>query len=88
MSVSVISRPAPSSRVGRYELGARLGAGSFGTVRAARHLDTRSRAAIKMIDVEAARRDGSLHHINREIAILTLVRHVHVSVMVLRRSTS
>ncbi|WOL13900.1 CBL-interacting serine/threonine-protein kinase 5-like isoform X3 [Canna indica] len=64
---------------GKYEMGRVLGKGTFGKVYYARELSSGESVAIKVIDKDQIRRQGGMmEQIQREIAVMRLVRHPNV----------
>ncbi|CAL9110860.1 unnamed protein product [Musa textilis] len=64
---------------GKYEMGRVLGKGTFGKVYYGRELRSGESVAIKVIDKEQIRRQaGMMEQIQREIAVMRLVRHPNV----------
>lgn len=62
-----------------YLLGKKLGGGSFGTVKAAVHVKTGKRVAIKIINRECMQQEsGAEDKVRREIHILRLLQNPHI----------
>ncbi|RRT50307.1 hypothetical protein B296_00023201 [Ensete ventricosum] len=65
--------------LGKYEMGRVLGKGTFSKVHHGRELSSGESVAIKVIDKEKIRREaGLMEQIQREIAVMRLVRHANV----------
>ncbi|URE42083.1 cbl-interacting protein kinase [Musa troglodytarum] len=65
--------------LGKYEMGRVLGKGTFSKVYHGRELSSGESVAIKVIDKEKIRREaGLMEQIQREIAVMRLVRHPNV----------
>lgn len=65
--------------LGKYEMGRVLGKGTFSKVYYGRELSSGESVAIKVIDKEKIRREaGLMEQIQREIAVMRLVRHPNV----------
>ncbi|GAB0100785.1 Non-specific serine/threonine protein kinase [Sergentomyia squamirostris] len=65
-------------RVGLYELGKTLGRGNFAVVKLASNLVTKSKVAIKIID-KTCLDEENLQKTFREISVLKLLRHPHIT---------
>ncbi|CAO3564739.1 unnamed protein product [Mortierella alpina] len=77
-SKSSTSKPAPE-HVGPYSLGKTLGKGSSGCVKLARHRKTNEQVAVKIISKASLANKAAVHRgIEREIAIMKLIKHPHV----------
>lgn len=64
--------------LGKYHLGEVIGSGNYGIVYLATHVPTQERCAIKMINKEKLTRENLLGQLNREIAIMKILKHDHV----------
>ncbi|KAL9180634.1 hypothetical protein ACHAXT_011087 [Thalassiosira profunda] len=71
-------RSPDRKRVGDYELCEVLGAGSFATVRRARHVKTGREYAVKSLDKQQIEKQRMGKQLKREIAILRLIEHPRV----------
>ncbi|KAF9967688.1 hypothetical protein BGZ70_008589 [Mortierella alpina] len=77
-SKSSTPKPAPE-HVGPYSLGKTLGKGSSGCVKLARHRKTNEQVAVKIISKASLANKAAVHRgIEREIAIMKLIKHPHV----------
>ncbi|KAF9286360.1 hypothetical protein BGZ68_003011 [Mortierella alpina] len=77
-SKSSTPKPAPE-HVGPYLLGKTLGKGSSGCVKLARHRKTNEQVAVKIISKASLANKAAVHRgIEREIAIMKLIKHPHV----------
>ncbi|KAG0235424.1 hypothetical protein BGX31_004238 [Mortierella sp. GBA43] len=77
-SRSLIAK-APAVYVGPYVLDRTLGKGSSGCVKLARHRRTNEKVAIKIIPKASLVNKAAVHRgIEREIAIMKLIKHPHV----------
>jgi len=64
--------------VGDYELGEKLGVGTFGKVRRARHIITGKEYAVKCIDKTMLEKQKMRTQLKREVSITKLIRHPRV----------
>lgn len=62
----------------KYHLTERLGEGGFGSIWRAEHLVLRSPVAVKLIDLDMARRDGAVERFVREAQATAALRSPHV----------
>ncbi|KAG9439384.1 hypothetical protein H6P81_019549 [Aristolochia fimbriata] len=67
-----------TTRVGKYELGRTLGAGTFAKVKFARNLETGDNVAIKILDKEKVLKHKMIDQIKREISTMKLIKHPNV----------
>ncbi|KAM0947828.1 putative protein kinase CAMK-CAMKL-CHK1 family [Dioscorea sansibarensis] len=67
-----------TARVGRYELGRKIGEGSFAKVKFARNMDTGAACAIKILDKEHVLRHKMVEQIKREISTMKMIKHPNV----------
>ena len=65
-------------RVGDYILGETLGAGSFGKVKLASHINTGEKVAIKIVSKDSISDIGDIDRIYRETFILTTLKHNNI----------
>jgi len=65
-------------RVGRYQLGRKLGAGSSGTVMVAKNVQTGERVAVKVVDAKNFRSIDDTERITEEVRILESLEHPHI----------
>lgn len=64
--------------VGDYELGEKLGTGTFGKVRRARHVITGKEYAVKCIDKSMLEKQKMRTQLKREVSITKLIKHPRV----------
>ena len=69
---------APRERVGNYEIGGRLGEGTFGTVMKATHKFAGEKVAVKVLEKRRMQQADDIERVGREIAILKLLKHPFV----------
>lgn len=65
-------------QVGKYEIGDKLGSGSYAEVKKATHVDTREVFAIKIIDRQKLHQENMEEQLRREIAVMKNLKHEHV----------
>ncbi|KAL7099578.1 hypothetical protein ACP275_09G093400 [Erythranthe tilingii] len=63
---------------GKYEIGRLLGKGTFAKVYHARNIETSESVAIKVISKDQVKTEGLMEQIQREVAVMRLVRHPNV----------
>ena len=64
--------------VGNYQLGDRLGEGTFGTVLKGTHLIASERVAIKVLEKKRMQQADDIERVGREIQILKMLKHPNV----------
>ncbi|KAH7667146.1 Non-specific serine/threonine protein kinase protein [Dioscorea alata] len=67
-----------TARVGRYELGRKIGEGNFAKVKFARHMDTGAAYAIKILDKDHLLRHMMVEQIKKEISTMKMIKHPNV----------
>src|SRR6185503_10543339 len=73
---AAVALPA-GTRLGKYELVRRLGAGGMGTVYEAIHAEIGKRVAVKVLSPSVAAMDGARARFLREAQLTSRVRHPH-----------
>lgn len=63
---------------GKYETGRLLGKGTFAKVFYAKNIESGESVAIKVINKDQVKKEGMMEQIQREIAVMRLVRHPNV----------
>ena len=76
--------------LGQFILGDKIGEGTFGIVRLATHILTGEKVAIKILDKRKITEDIDKEHVEREIKILKMLRHINIVHLfyVIQNSTS
>lgn len=64
--------------VGNYQIGSRLGEGTFGTVLKATHRLAGERVAVKVLEKRRMKQADDIERVGREIAILKMLKHPNV----------
>lgn len=67
--------PTDTKTIGTYVLGKTLGKGTFGKVKAATHIKTGEKVAVKILEKEKIVDVADVERVSREIHILKLIRH-------------
>jgi hypothetical protein len=65
-------------KVGNYQIGERLGEGTFGTVVKATHAIAGERVAVKVLEKKRMQQADDIERVGREIQILKLLKHPYV----------
>ena len=65
-------------KVGNYQMGERLGEGTFGTVVKATHAIAGERVAVKVLEKKRMQQADDIERVGREIQILKLLKHPYV----------
>ncbi|KAL7165968.1 hypothetical protein ACSBR2_036771 [Camellia fascicularis] len=63
---------------GKYEMGRLLGKGTFAKVYYGKQLESGESVAIKVINKDQVKKEGMMEQIQREIAVMRLVRHPNI----------
>ncbi|CAK9186828.1 unnamed protein product [Ilex paraguariensis] len=63
---------------GKYEMGRLLGKGTFAKVYYGKNLKTSESVAIKVINKDHVKKEGTMEQIKREISVMRLVRHPNI----------
>ena len=69
---------AQKLKVGNYQIGERLGEGTFGTVVKATHAIAGERVAVKVLEKKRMQQADDIERVGREIQILKLLKHPYV----------
>lgn len=64
--------------MGNYQIGGRLGEGTFGTVLKAVHKFAHEKVAIKVLEKRRMLQADEIERVGREIAILKMLKHPNV----------
>lgn len=65
--------------IGNYIIGKTIGEGTFGKVKVARHIPTKEKVALKILEREKLKEKEDLEHIENEINVLKLVKHPNIT---------
>ena len=67
-------------KVGNYQMGERLGEGTFGTVVKATHAIAGERVAVQVLEKKRVQQADDIERVGRDIQILKLLKHAYILV--------
>jgi len=65
--------------IGNYIIGRTIGEGTFGKVKVGRHIPTKEKVALKILEREKLKEKEDLEHIENEINVLKLIKHPNIT---------